>query len=120
MKVVLLQKGAAAFLLIASTAQATPSESERYADWAQVKATSLLRTAGLDSAAQPVSVRANVSFAGRITSLRVLHSSGSRDIDAAVEDVLKKVIWMNPPAGLADGAVTLNTGNGAIVKAEAR
>ena len=111
--------GAAALLLIASTAQATPSESQRYADWAQVRASALLRAAGVEGA-QPVSVRASVSLAGHITSLRVLRSSGSPDTDAAVAGVLRQVIRINPPAGLVDGAVTLNAGKGAIVQAEFR
>jgi TonB family protein len=109
----------AAFLFAASASHATPSESERYADWAHAKSESLLRAAGVAADTQPVSVRASVSLGGKITGIRVLHSSGSRDTDAAVVAVLEKIIRSKPPSGLVDGAVTLNVGEGAIVQADA-
>ena len=110
----------AAFVFAASASHATPSETERYADWARVRSEPLLRAAGVDADAPSVSVRASVSLGGKITGIQVLHSSGSPDTDAAVVAVLRKIIWSKPPSGLVDGAVTLNVGKDAIVQAQAR
>ena len=110
----------AAFVFAASASHAAPSETERYADWAQARSAPLLRAAGVDTDARSVSVRASVSLGGKITGVRVLRSSGSSDTDAAVVAVLRQIIWSRPPAGLLDGAVTLNVGKDAIVQAQAR
>jgi hypothetical protein len=45
-----------------------------------------------------------------------VRSSGSHDVDLAVEHVLRKVVETTPLPGLSDGAVTLNVGGGAIVQ----
>jgi len=119
MKLNLIGLGAA-LLFAASAAHATPSETERYTDWAQARSEPLLRAAGVDTDVRAVSVRASVSLGGKITDVQVLHSSGSPDTDAAVVAVLRKIIWSKPPPGLLDGAVTLNVGKDAIVQAQAR
>jgi hypothetical protein len=43
--------------------------------------------------------------------MRVVRSSGSRDIDHAVATALKRIVVADPPVGLVDGAVTLNLGD---------
>lgn len=120
MKTNVLVVAAAGLLFAAQAAWAAPSESERYAEWASARSGALLRRAGIDADANPISVRASVSLSGAITGVRVLRSSGSRQVDAEVVDMLTKIIRSKPPSGLVDGAVTLNLGKGAIVQAQAR
>ena len=121
MKNQILALSAAAFLLAASAAAATPSESQRYADFARPKADRLLQAAGIGPQSQPVSVRASIAPDGHVTELRVLRSSGSPDTDRAVAKVLRKVLVSAPPLGFLDGAVTLNVGQGVgLQAAEAR
>lgn len=109
---------AAALFLATSAASAATSELQRYADQAEAKADALLRGTGLDFKTRPVSVRASVDPDGRLNRLRVVRSSGSREVDYAVAQVLRKVVETHPLTGLSDGAVTLNVGGGAIVQGE--
>ena len=85
---------AAALLIAASAAHATPSESQRYADRAKGEAQRLLRSSRLD-------------IAGRVTGVDLVRSYGSRDADRAVETLLRRVVASDPPMGLADGAVLM-------------
>jgi TonB family protein len=118
----LLGLTAAALLLAASAspAAATPTDSQRYADRLQAKTEALLLAAGVDAQSPPVSVRAQVRPDGHLTTVQVLHTSGSPQLDRTVAEVLRKVLVTDAPVGLLDGAVTLNVGRGAIRQADAR
>jgi TonB family protein len=120
MKTQILALSAAALMLAATAAAATPAESEQYANRLLPKAESLLNAAGIGPQTQPVSVRATVSPDGHVTRLQVLRSSGSPDTDRAVVTVLRKVLVTDAPVGLLDGAVTLNVGQGIGLQAQAR
>ena len=61
MKTQILALSAAALMLAATAAAATPAESEQYANRLLPKAESLLSAAGIGPQTQPVSVRATVS-----------------------------------------------------------
>jgi TonB family protein len=119
MKTQILALSAAALMLAATAAAATPAESDQYANRLLPKAESLLSAAGIGAQNQPVSVRATVSPDGHVTGLRVLRSSGSPDTDRAVAGVLRKVLAADAPVGLLDGAVTLNVGQGIGLQAQA-
>ena len=109
----------AAGLLFASASHAAVSELQQYTDRAQARAASLLRKTGLDFNAQPVSVRATIGLDGQLRGLQVVRSSGSPDTDRAVKTVLRRILLLNAPLGLTDGAVTLNVGQAPIVQAKA-
>jgi TonB family protein len=120
MKTQILALSAAALMLAATAAAATPAESDQYAaNRLLPKAESLLSAAGIGAQNQPVSVRATVSPDGHVTGLQVLRSSGSPDTDRAVAGVLRKVLAADAPVGLLDGAVTLNVGQGVGLQAQA-
>ena len=121
MKTQLLGLTAAGLLLAATSAGAitTPWQSQTYADRVQAKADALLRASGIDAQSPPVSVRARVNPDGHLAGVRVLHSSGSPEIDRTVAEVLRKVLVADAPIGLLDGAVTLNAGQGAGLPAQA-
>jgi TonB family protein len=115
----ILALSAAALMLAATAAAATPAEPDQYANRLLPKAESLLGAAGIGAQNQPVSVRATVSPDGHVTGLRVLRSSGSPDTDRAVAGVLRKILAADAPVGLLDGAVTLNVGQGIGLQAQA-
>ena len=119
MKLKILLLSAAALSFAASASQATDSETQYYSARAQARLPSLLRAARIDSTVRSVSVRATVDPEGRLTGMKVLRSSGSRDTDSAVETVLRKLVRTDPPLGLNDGAVTLNLNPAPIVEARA-
>lgn len=119
MKTHVLALSAAALVFAAPGAHATPSELQLYTDRTQPQVQGLLAAIAPDLRGRPVSVRAAVDLDGRVDAIRVLHSSGSRDADRAVEAVLRKILRANPLLGLTDGAVTLNVGQAAIVEAKA-
>jgi TonB family protein len=104
--------GLAALVLAASFSFAMASELQPTPRPAQAEADRLLADAGIDGATQPISVRARIDPAGKVTGVNVLKSSGSRTTDWAVEAVLRRVILAHPPLGLTDGSVTLNVGPG--------
>nr|MEA2798601.1 hypothetical protein [Phenylobacterium sp.] len=122
MKAQLLMLSAAGLLFAASASasHAALPESQQYASRANARAEVLLRAAGIDDQVQPVSVRASVSPDGHLTGLRVTRTSGSRETDRAVAEVLRKILMADAPIGLLDGAVTLNVGQGATIEADAR
>jgi TonB family protein len=120
MKTSLLLAGVSALLFAASASHAAPSESDQYAQRANAKAEALLRAAGVDTATHAVSVRAKVSPDGHLTSVHVIRTSGSPEVDRAVAAVLRKIVLADAPVGLLDGAVTLNVGSGPVVQADAR
>jgi TonB family protein len=120
MKAQLLMLSAAGLLFGASASHAALPESQQYASRANARAEVLLRAAGIDDQAQPVSVRASVSPDGHVTGLRVTRTSGSPDTDRAVAEVLRKVLLSDAPVGLLNGAVTLNVGQGALIQADGR
>jgi TonB family protein len=118
MKTLLLAVAGAA-LFVASAPQAAPSESDRYAARANARAQSLLESKNIDTRGEGVSVRATVDPMGSITAIKVVRSSGSAETDRAVEAVLRRVVRADAPAGLMNGAVTLNVGKTAILQASA-
>jgi TonB family protein len=120
MKTQVLGLSAAALLLAASAAHAAPSETQAYAERAQARAEALLRDAGVDLTGQSVAVRATVRSDGHLSGVYVVDSSGSRDVDHAVETVLRKVVVGDAPLGLIGGAVTIRVGPPPIVRAEGR
>lgn len=119
MNIKVLLLGAAALSIAASTLHAAPAELPYYSARTQAKLHSLLHASGLDSEARSVSVRAFVAPDGRLTGMKVIRSSGSRDTDHAVETVLRKIVVADPPLGLDDGAVTLNLNPAPVVEATA-
>ncbi|HEX4709100.1 TonB C-terminal domain-containing protein [Phenylobacterium sp.] len=120
MKTSLLLAGVSALLFGATTSHAAPSDTERYEQRANARAQAMLHAAGIDTHAQAISVRANVSPDGRLTRLQVVRTSGSPDVDRAVARVLQKIVLTDSPVGLRDGAVTLNVGQELVASADAR
>jgi TonB family protein len=120
MKTQLLMLSAAGLLFAASASHAALPESQIYASRANTRAEALLRAAGVDAQAQPVSVRASVSPDGHLTGVKVIRTSGSPETDRAVTEVLRKIVLTDAPIGLLNGAVTLNVGQGAVIQADGR
>jgi TonB family protein len=111
---------AAALVFAASATWAAPSELQRYADHVKARAQNLVQANRLDLDGRSVSVRAKVDIDGRLTGIQVLRSSGSHDLDVAVETVLKRVVRSDPPIGLTDGAVLMTVGGAPVVQASAQ
>jgi|GEM_PF-4661656 len=89
----------------------TPSpELKRYLRRAQTRAGTMLKAAGVDITAYTVAVRAEVSFEGAVTDVRIVRSSGSWLVDDALEGVLRRILRDDPPLGLIGGAITLRLG----------
>jgi len=108
---------AAAVLFAAATAGAAPSELQHYQDQANSRAQLLLRHTGVDLGGRAVSVRAMVAPDGRVEDMEVVRSSGSRQVDLAVEGVLRNIVVSDPPLGLTDGAVPLNVRGASVEQA---
>jgi outer membrane biosynthesis protein TonB len=119
MRTPFLSMAAAACLTFASSAYAAPSASDAYAERARAQAEAQLASAGVDLRGQTVAVRGLVGDDG-LRSLRVIRSSGSREVDYAVEQALKKVSVAGTPPLLAGAKITLGLGRGeGIVQAKA-
>jgi hypothetical protein len=115
---------AAAGLLFAGSASASAtrpvdSETQRYAERANIKAAALLAADGLDATAPPVSVRARVRPDGGLAGLEIVRTSGSARTDRLVAGVLRRILLSDAPVGLLDATVTLNVGQGATLMASA-
>jgi hypothetical protein len=101
---------AVGMLFAVSASSSAPSEAQQYAQGAYAKAKVLLRAAGLGASVTAASVCARVDQAGGLVGVRVMRSSGSPDIDRALKGVLRRILAIYPPNGLADGAVMLRIG----------
>ena len=111
---------AVGMLFAVSATSSAPRESQRYARRAYSRAKVLLRAAGLGASPQPASVRARVDGEGSLVGLSVLRSSGCAEIDRALKTVLRRILDIDPPCRLRNGAVTLNIGRDAAAPAAAR
>ncbi len=111
---------AVGMLFAVSATSSAPRESQQYARRAYSRAKVLLRTAGLGASAQPASVRARVDQSGSLIRLSVLRSSGCPDVDRALKAVLRRMLAIDPPCRLRNGAVTLNIGREAAASAAVR
>jgi len=111
---------AVGMLFAVSATSSAPREAQQYARRAYSRAKVLLRAAGLGASAQPASVRARVDQSGSLIGLSMLRSSGCPDIDRALKTVLKRILAIDPPSRLRNGAVTLNIGCEAAVPAALR
>jgi len=99
---------AAASFLAATAAHATPNATlQAFLDEAYSQAEAQLRTAEI---AGPVKARAYVDADGRLTAVRVVNSTGSRDADDRVEAALKKVRVHYVPPALIGAQVNLAFG----------
>lgn len=118
MKPLMLPLSLVGLLLIAPSSRAAVSELQDYIEHVQAGAHEMLRTTGFDFKGQSVTVSASFNPDGRVTGVRVVHSSGSRDADRAVETVLEKLVVADPPVGLVDGAVTLTVTGEPVIEAK--
>jgi TonB family protein len=118
MKSLILPLGLAGLLLTAPSSRAAAPDLQSYIEQVQDRAHAMLGATGFDFKGQSVTVSASVNPDGRLTAVRVAHSSGSRRADRAVESVLEKLVVADPPVGLVDGAVTLTVTGEPIVEAK--
>lgn len=110
MKTSILALSAAA-LLAASAAQAAPSAAQRFAAAAETAAETRLADAGVDLVGQPLTVKASVGGDGRLSSFKVLKSSGSRDVDDQATKALRLLKLADVPAEAVGRKITLVLGN---------
>ena len=118
MKAKLCLLAAAASLLTGATAHAAPTTVDQFLDGARASAEQQLVTAGVDLKA-PVTVKGYISGDGRLRSVHVVRSSGSRDADYAVTQALRKMPVKDVPPLLVGASVTLALGQPAVVQAKA-
>jgi TonB family protein len=118
MKPLIIPLSVAGLLLISPASHAAASDLQSYIEQVQTGAHAMLGKTGFDFKGQSVTVSAAVNPDGRVTGVRVVHSSGSPDADHAVKTVLEKLVVADPPAGLVDGAVTLTVTGEPIVQAK--
>lgn len=119
MKTPILGLAAAALALAAGTASATDSQLQGFLADAQATAASQLANAGVDLSGQKVRVTAHVN-AGELSNVRVVTSSGSRDVDYKVERALRRVRLAYVPTQLVGDELTLALGQPPLVQAKAR
>lgn len=99
---------AAASFLAATMAHAAPNATlQAFLDEAYSQAEARL---GGGEIAQPVTARAYVDADGRLTAVRIVRSSGSRDADYRVEAALRKVRVQYVPPALIGAQVNLAFG----------
>lgn len=100
----------AAALLLASAAQAAPSTAQRFADETESAAEGRLAEAGVDLAGQPLTVRASVGGDRRLSSVKVVKSTGSRDLDDRAARVLRHLKLSDVPGEAVGRDITLVLG----------
>jgi len=111
----------AAALLLAGVAQASPDPAiQAFLAQAQSKAESQVNAAGVDLNAHSVRVKAYIADEGRLASVHVADSSGSRDLDDHIERAVKQVRLTDVPPGLVGATLTLQLGHGPLAQAKAR
>lgn len=93
-----------------SATSSAPKESQQYARRTYSRAKVLLRAAGLGAAVKPAAVRARVDESGSLIGLSMLRSSGCPVTDQALKAILRRILAIDPPSRLRNGAVTLNIG----------
>ena len=116
----LLVLGAATLCFAAASAShaATRLDMPEFSHPAKAQAQRLLGVANVDTQGRMVTVRAAIDPDGKVTGVRVVRSSGSRDTDRTIEAVLQTVIHSYPPLGLMDGSVTMSVGDARFEQAE--
>lgn len=119
MKTPILGLAAAALVLAAGTASAAGSQLQGFLADAQAKAASQLANAGVDLSGQSVRVTAHVGV-GELSNVRVVATSGSRDVDYKVESALRRVQLAYVPPQLIGYDLTLALGQPPLVQAKAR
>ena len=119
MKIPLFVFGAAAFLLTSGAAQASPDgRLQSFLDRAEAQAQSIAVAAGCDLDAQAIKVRAYIDAEGRLKSVQVVGSSGSRDTDRAVEQSLRHLQLADVPGELIDANLTFLLGHAGAAAAK--
>lgn len=111
--------GAAALLLTSGAARAAPERPlQSFLDRAEAQAQSLAVAAGCNLDAQAIQVRAYIGPEGRLKSVQVVGSSGSRDTDRAVEQSLRHLQLENVPDQLIDAKLTFFLGHAGAAPAK--
>lgn len=112
MKTSLFVSGAAALMLTSTVAHASPdSRVQSYLDRAEAQTRNVAVAAGCNLDDQQISVRGYIGAEGRLKSVQVIGSSGSRDADRALEQALRHMPAIDTPDELIDGKLTLVFGH---------
>lgn len=114
MRTQLFALGAAAAVLSAGLAQATPAKptlTQVFADRARSHAEALVNTCGVDLAREAVTVQAYVGAEGRLKSVQVIGSTGPRESDRVIEQALKDMPLDDVPPQLIDARLTFHFGS---------
>lgn len=109
MKTSILALSAAA-LLAASAAHAALSATQRFAAAAETAAETRLADAGVDLTSQPLTVKASIGADRRLSSVKVLKSSGSRDLDDHAAKALRLLKLADVPPEAIGRDITLVLG----------
>lgn len=106
MKTSILMLSAAA-LLVASAAHAAPSAAQRFAETTESAAQSRLAEAGVDIAGRPIILKASVGGDRRLSSVKVLKSTGSRDLDDQAAKALRHLKLAEVPVEAVGRDITI-------------
>jgi TonB family protein len=104
-------------LMLALPAQAAQPAIDRFVAAAEAKAEQRLTAEGLALQGRDARIRATVHADRRLTNVRVVRSSGSRDLDDQLVKALRQLKVDAPPVELIGRDVTLGVGDGDIVRA---
>jgi len=114
MKTSIFVLGAAALLLSSGAASASPdSRLQGFLDHAGAAAGASAAAAGGDLDRQQVKVAGYIAADGRLKSVQVTGSTGSRDTDRAIERSIRRLQFTDVASQLIDAKLTFVMGNAA-------
>lgn len=114
MKVLPLMLSAA--VLFAGQAQASPRDVRNYLQRAGDAAAAEVAAAGVD-VGEGLDVQARIDAEGRLTTVRVVRSTGSLEIDRKAVKALKRLRVAGPPNSLLGADVTIAVGKAPLSSA---
>lgn len=117
MKSRVLLLSAAALVAIGATAHAAPRDVRSYLDRAGVAAAKQVAQAGVD-VGPGLDVKARVNSDGRLSSLRVVKSSGSLETDQRAVAALRRLKVSAPPNALLGADITVAVAKEPVLAAQ--
>ena len=117
MKVLASLLSAATLVAVGSTALAAPRDVRDYLDRAGAAAAKQVAQAGVD-VGPGLDVKAHVNSDGRLSSLRVVKSSGSLETDQKAVAALKRLKVSAPPNALLGADITVAVAKEPVLAAQ--